>query len=127
MSSFELLVGKHFILTSFYLFKNSYRKYSQSLALATTGEKLTALRNKMRENGYHAYIIPSEDEHQSEYTAEKDKQREWISGFTGSAGIAVVTLTKAALWSDSRYFIRGDKELDKNFWIFMKTGSLIKT
>jgi Xaa-Pro aminopeptidase len=76
------------------------------------------------ETGYHAYIIPSEDEHQSEYTAKKDQQREWISGFTGSAGIAVVTRDKAAIWSDSRYFLRGDKELNNTEWIFQKSGLL---
>jgi Xaa-Pro aminopeptidase len=53
----------------------------------------------MREKNIQAYIIPSEDEHQSEYVANYDKRREWISGFTGSAGVAVVTLEKAALWT----------------------------
>ena len=53
----------------------------------------------MREKNIHAYIIPSEDDHQSEYVANYDKRREWISGFTGSAGVAVVTLDKAALWT----------------------------
>jgi Xaa-Pro aminopeptidase len=76
----------------------------------------------MREKNIQAYIIPSEDEHQSEYVANYDKRREWISGFTGSAGVAVVTLEKAALWTDGRYFIRADQELDKAFWVLMKEG-----
>ena len=63
------------------------------------GKKLADLRQKMREKNIDAYIIPSEDEHQSEYVANYDKRREWISGFTGSAGVAVVTLDKAALWT----------------------------
>ena len=76
----------------------------------------------MRDNNIHAYIIPSEDEHQSEYVANYDKRRQWISGFTGSAGVAVVTANKAALWTDGRYFIRAEQELDKNYWTLVKSG-----
>lgn len=68
-----------------------------------------------------AIIIPSSDAHQSEYLAECDKKREYISGFTGSAGTAVVTLNKAALWTDGRYFLQAEKELDDN-WMLMKAG-----
>lgn len=75
----------------------------------------------MRENNISAYIIPSEDEHQSEYTALKDQRREYISGFSGSSGIAVVTLHSAALSTDSRYFLQAEKQLDEN-WILLKQG-----
>lgn len=75
----------------------------------------------MRENNISAYIIPSEDEHQSEYTALKDQRREYISGFSGTSGIAVVTLHSAALSTDSRYFLQAEKQLDEN-WILLKQG-----
>jgi Xaa-Pro aminopeptidase len=85
-------------------------------------KKLEDLRAKMVGYGLDAYIIPSEDEHQSEYVANYDKRRGWISGFDGSAGVAVVTLSKAALWTDSRYFIRAEEELDHDYWILQKSG-----
>jgi len=65
----------------------------------------------MKKNGLNAYIIPSNDAHQSEYVADHWKSRAWISGFTGSAGTVVVTLEKSGLWTDSRYFLQGEKEL----------------
>jgi Xaa-Pro aminopeptidase len=77
----------------------------------TINEKVDALRSKMRENNIHAYIIPSSDPHQSEYVAECWTDREWISGFTGSAGVVVITLEEAFLWTDVRYFLQADTEL----------------
>jgi len=77
----------------------------------TIKDRLSALRTSMRANGLNAYIIPSNDAHQSEYVAEHWKSREWISGFTGSAGTVVVTLDKSGLWTDSRYFLQGTQEL----------------
>ena len=62
----------------------------------------------------------SEDEHQSEYVAKYDNRRAWISGFKGSSGVAVVTATEAALWTDSRYYLAADAELDKDFWKLMR-------
>jgi Xaa-Pro aminopeptidase len=76
-----------------------------------TTHRLSALRDSMKKNGLKAYIIPSNDAHQSEYVADHWKSREWISGFTGSAGTVVVTLEKSGLWTDSRYFLQGEKEL----------------
>jgi Xaa-Pro aminopeptidase len=76
-----------------------------------TNERLSQLREVMQINGLDAYIIPSNDAHQSEYVADHWKSREWISGFTGSAGTVVVTSKKAGLWTDSRYFLQGEKEL----------------
>lgn len=69
----------------------------------------------------HAIIVPSSDAHQSEYLAPADLRRAYISGFTGSAGTAVITRDKAALWTDGRYFLQAGKELD-NSWILMKMG-----
>ncbi len=76
-----------------------------------TTSRLSMLREAMKKNGLNAYIIPSNDAHQSEYVADHWKSREWISGFTGSAGTVVVTLEKSGLWTDSRYFLQGEKEL----------------
>ena len=74
--------------------------------------KLAALREELRREHLFAFIFPSTDPHQSEYTADHWKGREWISGFTGSAGTAVVTLHSAALWTDSRYFIAAAQQLE---------------
>ncbi|MCB0549325.1 MAG: aminopeptidase P family protein [Phaeodactylibacter sp.] len=74
-------------------------------------ERLAALRREMAESHLDAYIIPSQDPHQSEYVADHWKARAWISGFTGSAGVAVVTAGHAGLWTDSRYFIQAEQEL----------------
>jgi len=68
-----------------------------------------------------AFVVPSEDAHQSEYIAETDKRRAFISGFNGSAGYAVVTLTDAALFTDGRYFLQASQQLDSN-WTLMKQG-----
>jgi len=78
----------------------------------TTKIKLENLRIKMRETGIDAYIIPSSDPHKSEYVAERWKSREWISGFTGSAGLVVVTQDHAGLFTDSRYFLQALDELE---------------
>ncbi|MFA5523215.1 MAG: aminopeptidase P family protein [Tissierellales bacterium] len=75
-------------------------------------ERLQALRELMEEKGIDAYLIPSFDAHQSEYVPEHWKSRAWISGFTGSAGTVVVTLDAAGLWTDGRYFIQAEKELE---------------
>ncbi len=73
--------------------------------------KIEALRKLMTKENIDAYIIPSSDSHQSEYTGEHFKSRQWISGFTGSAGTVVVTQNKEMLWTDGRYFIQAEKEI----------------
>nr|XP_058958325.1 xaa-Pro aminopeptidase 1-like isoform X1 [Pocillopora verrucosa] len=91
-----------------------------------TGHLLRQLRSLMK-NKHHlpeviqAYIIPSEDAHQNEYLASCDLRREFISGFSGSAGTAIVTETKAALWTDGRYHLQAEKQLDVN-WTLMRDG-----
>lgn len=85
-----------------------------------TTEKLEALRNLMRQEGIDAFITPSTDPHSGEYVPERWKSRRWISGFTGSAGTAVVTLDKAALWTDSRYFIQAAEQLEGTGFLLMK-------
>lgn len=74
-------------------------------------DRISKLRKVMKERGIFAYIIPSADYHQSEYVGEFFKGREFISGFTGSAGTVVITEEKAILWTDGRYFLQADKEL----------------
>ena len=74
----------------------------------------------MRREHLAAFIFPSTDPHQSEYTAEHWKGREWISGFSGSAGTAVVTLDAAALWTDSRYFLAAEEQLAGTEFQLMK-------
>ena len=76
-----------------------------------TNERLALLRDYMAEKNLQAFIIPSTDAHISEYIPEYWESRKWISGFTGSAGTVVVTMDKAGLWTDSRYFLQAADEL----------------
>ena len=86
----------------------------------TINERIENLREWMRANGFSAFVFPSSDPHNSEYVADHWKSREWISGFTGSAGTAVVTLDHAALWTDSRYFIAAAEQLAGTEYRLMK-------
>lgn len=86
-----------------------------------TSERLARLRELMRKHKVDVYIIPSEDSHQSEYIAPCDARRAFISGFTGSAGTAIVSMDKAALSTDGRYFNQASKQLDSN-WQLLKRG-----
>ncbi len=86
----------------------------------TTADRLEMLREELRREHLSAFIFPTSDPHQSEYTAECWKGREWISGFNGSAGTAVVTLKSAALWTDSRYFIAAEEQLRGTEYQLMK-------
>jgi len=81
---------------------------------------LEALREEMRRVNVDAVIIPGTDPHQSEYICDHWKFRDWISGFTGSNGTAVVTLDQAALWTDSRYFLQAEIELADSGFVMMK-------
>ena len=83
-------------------------------------ERLAMLREELRREHLSAFVFPTTDPHNSEYTADYWKGREWISGFTGSAGIAVVTLKSAALWTDSRYFIQAEDQLRGTEYQLMK-------
>ena len=74
-------------------------------------ERVEKLRSLITENNMHAYLIPGTDPHQSEYIPAPWRRREWISGFTGSAGDVVISLEKGGLWTDSRYFIQAETEL----------------
>ena len=74
-------------------------------------ERLAALRQEMKARGIDIYVIPTADFHESEYVGEYFKARKYITGFTGSAGVAVVTLTEAGLWTDGRYFVQAERQL----------------
>lgn len=89
----------------------------------TVQEKLTALRQLMSQNNIDVYLIPSADNHQSEYVGEYFKSRAFITGFTGSAGTAVITMEKAGLWTDGRYFIQAEKELSGSGIELYKMGN----
>ncbi len=78
----------------------------------TIQEKISALRKIMEREGLDAYIISGTDPHNSEYLPEAWQQRKWISGFTGSYGTVVITRDEAGLWTDTRYFIQAEKELN---------------
>ena len=85
-------------------------------------EKLTRLRELMNENSFSAYIIPTDDFHSSEYVGDYFKAREYMSGFTGSAGTLVVLQDKAALWTDGRYFLQAARQLQGSTIELMRSG-----
>ncbi|RMZ86034.1 hypothetical protein DV737_g302, partial [Chaetothyriales sp. CBS 132003] len=106
----------------------SIRSFSSTFSFRTlemetvdTSKRLAGLRQLMQEHKVDVYIVPSEDSHQSEYIAPCDGRREYICGFSGSAGTAVITLNQAALATDGRYFNQASKQLDSN-WKLLKQG-----
>lgn len=82
--------------------------------------RLARLRELMKREHLSAFIFPSTDAHQSEYVADHWRGREWISGFNGSAGTAVVTMKSAALWTDSRYFLAAEEQLEDTEYQLMR-------
>lgn len=75
-------------------------------------ERVDSLRRLMEEKGIDAYVVPTADYHQSEYVGEHFKARAFMTGFTGSAGTAVFTKDEAGLWTDGRYFIQAEQQLE---------------
>ncbi len=88
----------------------------------TVPERISALRSLMEEKGYDVYLVPTDDSHQSEYVGEYFKARAFITGFTGSAGTAVITKTAAGLWTDGRYFIQAAAQLEGSGITLFKAG-----
>ena len=88
----------------------------------TVPERISALRALMEDKGYDAYLIPTDDNHQSEYVGEHFKARAFMTGFTGSAGTAVITKTEAGLWTDGRYFIQAANQLEGSGVTLFKMG-----
>ena len=84
------------------------------------GKRVDLLRQYMKQNGLAAFVVPTTDPHASEYTPAHWECRKWISGFSGSAGTAIITLDSAALWTDSRYFLAASEELSGTPFQLMK-------
>lgn len=89
----------------------------------TVPERINALRSLLHEKNIHAYIITSSDPHMSEYVPDRWTTRQWLSGFTGSAGTLVVTHTKAGFWTDSRYFLQAENQLAESGIELFKMGT----
>eukprot|EP01027_Heterolobosea_sp_BB2_P006995 GEZU01010474.1.p1 GENE.GEZU01010474.1~~GEZU01010474.1.p1 ORF type:complete len:175 (-),score=30.48 GEZU01010474.1:23-547(-) len=87
---------------------------------SATARRLALLRDVMRKFNLHAYVIPSQDAHQSEYVAEFDKRRAYMTNFTGSAGTAVVTLKDALVWTDGRYWNQCQTQIKDTEWKLMR-------
>ncbi|TMS17745.1 Xaa-Pro aminopeptidase 2 [Larimichthys crocea] len=98
------------------------RRTSPAQAVNTTLQ-LKELREQMLPRNIAAYIIPGTDAHLSEYIAPRDNRVAFMTGFTGSAGTAVVTKTKATLWTDSRYWVQAERQMDCN-WELEKDVSI---
>lgn len=116
-----MLAVVFYLFTVFFVYglmKGEDARGASAMAGLTTG-RINALRHVMLLHKLDAYYVPSEDAHQSEYTAKRDHRRHWISGFTGSAGFALITLQEAALWTDGRYYLQAERQLDEN-WTLMK-------
>ncbi|KAM9180143.1 xaa-Pro aminopeptidase 2 [Dugong dugon] len=96
--------------------------YLPVTAVNTTAQ-LAALRQQIQAQNLTAYIVPDTDAHMSEYIGKHDERRAWITGFIGSAGIAVVTLSKAALWTDSRYWTQAERQMDCNWELHKEVGT----
>lgn len=86
-------------------------------------KELGLLREEMEKQGIDWYLIPTDDFHQSEYVGDYFKGREWVSGFTGSAGTLIVGLKEAFLFTDGRYYIQAEKELEGSGIILMRSGT----
>ena len=85
-------------------------------------ERIENIRSLMKEKNIYAYIVPSSDYHQSEYVGDYFKSRQYMSGFTGSAGTLVVSMDEAGLWTDGRYFIQAESELKNSGIKLFKMG-----
>ena len=95
---------------------------STTTSPAAAADKLAALRRALAASQVDCFIVPTDDPHMSEYTALHYNRREWLSGFTGSAGTAVVTQTDALLFTDGRYHNQAELELPKDHWTLMRQG-----
>ena len=85
-------------------------------------ERLVALRAEMKKRNIDIYVVPTADFHESEYVGEYFKARKYITGFTGSAGTAVITMEEAGLWTDGRYFVQAERELQDSSVMLYRMG-----
>ena len=88
----------------------------------TVSERIASLRALMAEKSISAYVVPTADFHQSEYVGEHFKCREYMTGFTGSAGTALITMDEACLWVDGRYYVQAAAQLKDSTVTMMKMG-----
>ena len=84
--------------------------------IMTQAEKLASVREKLQEQGLAAFLVPRSDEHLGEYVPPSAERLAWLTGFTGSAGLAAVLPARAAVWSDGRYVLQLDRETDGSLW-----------
>ncbi len=112
MSRFDFFIPRTKKEKKFNNFANSNVDIKQNAMKTNIPERIAALREAMKQHKIDAYIIPTSDPHMSEYPADCWKYREWISGFTGSAGTVIITADKAGLWTDSRYFLQASTQLE---------------
>jgi Xaa-Pro aminopeptidase len=108
--------------TPIFAFQKSKIKKKLNMTTLQIPQKLAAIRQFMAEKNLDAFIVPSTDAHLSEYPPKLWESREWISGFTGSAGTVVVTKNHAGVWTDSRYFLQGEQELAGTGFDLFKMG-----
>ena len=85
-------------------------------------ERLAQLRQEMSKRGIDVYVVPTADFHESEYVGEHFMARKYITGFTGSAGTAVITMDEAGLWTDGRYFVQAAAQLEGTTVKLFKSG-----
>lgn len=85
-------------------------------------DRIEALRAEMQKRGIDIYIVPTSDFHESEYVGDYFKAREYLTGFTGSAGTAVITMSEAGLWTDGRYFIQAERQLEQSLVELYRVG-----
>ena len=85
-------------------------------------ERIQAVRKEMKARGIDAYLVPSTDPHLSEYVPDTWQRRAWVSGFDGSAGEVVITAKRAGLWTDGRYFLQAQRQLEGSGVELMKMG-----
>lgn len=97
-------------------------KLSETQSRKSIADHIERLRSRMHREAIEAYIVPSSDEHLNEYLPESKKRREWISGFTGSAGDAVIGIGQAFLFVDSRYYEQADMEVSDSLYQVSKLG-----
>ncbi|CAG5108163.1 Similar to XPNPEP1: Xaa-Pro aminopeptidase 1 (Bos taurus), partial [Cotesia congregata] len=95
-------------------------RYDSSITLRQLRSEMVRMTS-VQDKPLDGYIVTSNDDHQSESVSPHDMRREFLTGFYGSAGEALVTLNKAVLWADGRYHLQADQQLDCN-WILMKYG-----
>lgn len=92
--------------------------------MSTPSSRIAALREEMKQHNLSAYIIPGTDPHASEYMADHWKETTWISGFKGETGTVLITTDRAFLWTDSRYYLQADKELEGSGVELMKESEI---